>query len=118
MSLGKLDVAVDDSTLTSVADCADALAIQNGKTRELANRIRLNLTHLALEIRINEYPDLTVEDSLGIAHADVCAVISDHGVRMKDVGANAVAEAGCRVLALEPGTLLGFGVHLPLEEPG
>src|SRR4029078_10671067 len=89
-----------------------------GTIRALANRIRLSLTHLALEISINEHPDLTVEDSLGIAHADVSSVISDHGIGRKDVGADAVAEACRRVLPLELGAFLSLGVHLPLEQPG
>ena len=48
----------------------------------------------------------------------VGAVVGDLRVGVEHVGADAVAESGRGVLALDAGALVRLLVHLPLQEPG
>src|ERR671918_2754675 len=60
---------------------------QTGPLRPAAGR-------LGQEVGLDQAVEIPVEDTLGVPHLDVCAVILDELVRMEDVAPDLAPEAG------------------------
>ena len=94
--------------LDEVQIVAHAAALPPSSTRWRAER---------REVRLDKGIDVPVHDSLHVGNLQLCAVIVDHRVRLKDVAANLAAEAHVALRRIQLRFLLRLLVRFELIEP-